>query len=79
MGFPIEADIIEQVKKVVAGEKAEKVTTSHPPVDIKESGFEKKLILRFNHNHTKGMLWMILLSLLIYNYRSILAAIKSYF
>jgi len=61
MGFPIEADIIEQVKKVVAGEKAEKVTTSHPPVDI------------------KGMLWMILLSLLIYNYRSILAAIKSYF
>ena len=37
MGFPIEADIIEQVKKVAGGEEAQKVTTSHPPVDMKES------------------------------------------
>ena len=37
MGFPIEADIIEQVKKVAGGEEAQKVTSSHPPVDMKES------------------------------------------
>ena len=46
MGFPIEADIVEQIKKVVAGEKAEKVTTSHPPVDMKECGFVTVLASR---------------------------------
>ena len=60
MGFPIEADIIEQIKKVAAGEKAEKVTTSHPPVDAKECGlilviFARKKNLRvLISNHIKG-------------------------
>ena len=59
MGFPIEADIIEQIKKVVAGEKAEKVTTSHPPVDAKECGLilviaRKKNFRILKSNHIKG-------------------------
>ena len=36
MGFPIEADIVAEVKKALDGEDAAKVTTSHPPVDMKE-------------------------------------------
>ena len=93
MGFPIEADIIEQVKKVAGGEEAQKVTTSHPPVDMKESVvflllffqlFKMAQICSKTQDYKmkplgKGMLWIILLSVLIFNYRSILAAIKSYF
>ena len=59
MGFPIEADIIEQIKKVAAGEKAEKVTTSHPPVDVKECGWMLVIARKINfrmliNNHIKG-------------------------
>lgn len=60
MGFPIEGDIVAQVKKATAGETTVKVTTSAPPVEL------------------KGMLWIVALSIIIFNYRSILAAIKSY-
>ena len=48
MGFPIEADIVAEVKKANAGETTEKVTTSHPPVDLKETRVSTKSVCLFD-------------------------------
>ena len=48
MGFPIEADIVAEVKKANAGETTEKVTNSHPPVDMKETRVSTKSVCLFD-------------------------------